>query len=346
VDSSRERDQSIERLLRQSRQSLQAPRNAGVTDSCLDAETLAAWVDSGLSGAALEMARTHVADCARCQSLVGALARINSAAPPAEPERAVHGWLAWLVPLATAAAAVAVWIAVPHHELDRAARLPQPMEIQRQAADTRTKEPALPAGQPQAPASGNNVGQPMRTLVPSEAAKGEADSLGKQSATSGAITRSASVLSAPAAPAATAAPSPAAAKALDSVGSAQRRAEAVRVEIVSPDPMIRWRIAGSGVQRSADGGASWEATSTGISTELTAGAAPSALVCWVVGRGGVVLVSTDGRSWRRVAFPEMTDLSGVRARDASTASVSTAEGRTFSTTDAGATWIPGPLQDF
>jgi photosystem II stability/assembly factor-like uncharacterized protein len=110
--------------------------------------------------------------------------------------------------------------------------------------------------------------------------------------------------------------------------------------------MVRWRMAGFSVQRSTDGGANWETQSTGNAAELTAGAAPSAAVCWVVGRGGVVLLSVDGRSWRRLAFPEMTDLSTVRARDARSASVSTADGRTFSTTDAGATWAPRPLQDF
>jgi len=77
---------------------------------------------------------------------------------------------------------------------------------------------------------------------------------------------------------------------------------------------------------------------TGIAAVLTAGAAPTTTVCWVVGRGGVVLLTTDGRTWRRVAFPEMTDLSAVRATDARTASVSTADGRIFSTSDGGATW--------
>jgi photosystem II stability/assembly factor-like uncharacterized protein len=133
---------------------------------------------------------------------------------------------------------------------------------------------------------------------------------------------------------------------LDSLRATARRAEVAAIEIISPDPMVRWRIAGSTVQRSTNGGAGWEPQSTGTATELTAGAAPSPMVCWVVGRGGVVLVSTDGRSWRRVAFPEMTDLSAVRARDARSASISTADGRTFSTTDAGATWAPRPLQDF
>jgi photosystem II stability/assembly factor-like uncharacterized protein len=34
----------------------------------------------------------------------------------------------------------------------------------------------------------------------------------------------------------------------------------------------------------------------------------------------------------------MTDLSAVKATDARSASVSTVDGRTFSTTDGGATW--------
>ena len=112
------------------------------------------------------------------------------------------------------------------------------------------------------------------------------------------------------------------------------------------DPNVRWRIAGSSVQRSTNRGASWEVTSTGLATELTAGSAPSVSVCWVVGRGGVVLLSIDGVSWQRVPFPEATDLSAIRARDARSASVSTAAGRTFSTTNAGITWVSGPLQGF
>ena len=71
MNGSRERDQSVERLLRQS---LKAPQEA-IADSCLDAETLAAWIDGGLSGSELAVAESHVADCARCQALVGALVR-------------------------------------------------------------------------------------------------------------------------------------------------------------------------------------------------------------------------------------------------------------------------------
>jgi hypothetical protein len=370
VDSSRERDRSIERLLRQS---LKTPQNGGVTDSCLDAETLAALLDGGLSGAALEMAESHLVNCARCQSLVGALARIDSAVPPAEPRHAARGWLAWVVPLTSAAAAVAVWVAVSHHN---SARLPQATEIQSQTAGTAAQQPPAPAERFQTPANGNN-GERKQTDVAKElrrdAAPIEADSLNKQSASpkstpssvseaqgSASPTAAAapavgaapaavagSTAAAGAAPTAPAAPTPPSANMLDSLRLTARRAEvAAAIEIASPDPMVRWRIAGSTVQRSTDGGAGWETQSTGTVAELTAGAAPSPLVCWVVGRGGVVLLSTDGRSWRRVAFPEATDLSAVRPRDARAAAVSTADGRTFSTTDAGATWVPRTLQDF
>ena len=102
------RNQSVERLLRQS---FKAPQH-GTTDSCLDAETIAAWMDGGLSGAALEIAQSHVADCARCRAVVGEVVRAEAAVLPATvPIR--RRWPAWLVPLTAAAAAVAIWVAVP-----------------------------------------------------------------------------------------------------------------------------------------------------------------------------------------------------------------------------------------
>ena len=110
MDSPDKRDQTVERLLRQS---LKTPASGGATDACLDAETLAAWTDGGLSGSALDAVHLHVADCARCQDLAGTLARTGSAVPPAEPVRSSRRWLAWFVPLTAAAAAVAIWFAVP-----------------------------------------------------------------------------------------------------------------------------------------------------------------------------------------------------------------------------------------
>lgn len=354
-----------------------------MTDSCLDAETLAAWADGGLSGAALEDAQSHVADCARCQMLVGTLARV-SVSTPAESERVARPWtpsnwsasLRWLVPLTAAAAAVALWVAVPRDKFDRPAGVvqvagPQAADVQRQAAGAKVQTPAStnerpqarasepPAekeAQPAAQASGKDARHPSpvvsgdaarndagvrdqpRAPAPElrvETAQPEANRLKQQAVgrVAGGIAGGivGGLAESPALP-------PPAAKAVGLAPSAGRGAGAAGIEIVSPEPSVRWRIAGS-VQRSTDGGSTWEAVPTGIAAELTAGAAPSVSVCWLVGRGGVVLLSIDGRGWRRVAFPEMTDLSAVRATDARTASVSTADGRTFSTTDGGTTWV-------
>src|SRR5438128_1302109 len=85
----------------------------------------------------------------------------------------------------------------------------------------------------------------------------------------------------------------------DAVGRLDARA----VEIASPDASIRWRIGAAGmVQRSSDGGATWETLSIGATEDLTAASAPSATVCWIAGRAGTVLLTTNGREWQRVAF--------------------------------------------
>lgn len=332
--NSRERDESIERLLRQSLKGPQ-PQRTRTTDECLDAEVVAAMIDGGLSGPALAVAQSHLAECARCQSLVGAMARIDSGAPVETRQRA-HGWLTWAVPLAAAAAGVAVWVAVPHRD---DVLVPQTMEVRQRAA-----EQSAPAEAPAAPVASaetftdakSKKEEELTSVLRRDAVRSKADDLTKQSADAGALP----------APAAETAPAARSANAMGPARLNATLADAVGLDVLSPDPMVRWRIAGSTIQRSTDGGVRWELQPTGTPAELTAGSAPSVSTIWIVGRGGVVLLSTDGRTWRRVPFPEITDLSVVRARDARSVSVTTADGRSFSTTDAGATWVPGPLQDF
>jgi photosystem II stability/assembly factor-like uncharacterized protein len=111
------------------------------------------------------------------------------------------------------------------------------------------------------------------------------------------------------------------------------------LDIVSPDPMSRWRIAGGrAVQRSTDGGATWQPQPAGATSDLLAGSSPSPAVCWLVGRAGLVLLTIDGRQWRAVGSPASVDLSAVRASDARTAVITASDGRTFRTSDAGRTW--------
>jgi photosystem II stability/assembly factor-like uncharacterized protein len=117
------------------------------------------------------------------------------------------------------------------------------------------------------------------------------------------------------------------------------------VEVVSPNPSTRWRIGAAGsIERSGDSGATWTASPSGVTEDLTAGAAPSPIVCWVVGRRGTVLLSIDGLQWRRVAFPGNADVAAVQASDASSATVTTSDNRRFRTVDGGQTWTA--LQEF
>jgi photosystem II stability/assembly factor-like uncharacterized protein len=100
-----------------------------------------------------------------------------------------------------------------------------------------------------------------------------------------------------------------------------------------------WRISGTVLEHSPDGGPTWGVVATGVTSPLTAVSAPSSTVCWVVGRSGVVLRTTDGQMFSRVSFPEITDLSAVQAADGESATVTTSDGRTFTTGDGGATWV-------
>jgi hypothetical protein len=149
---------------------------------------------------------------------------------------------------------------------------------------------------------------------------------------------------------AAAAPNAAPKPSLSSSGLSDRAASRVRAEalakesvtppeIVSPNVKVRWRIlTGGSVARSIDGGMIWQMQSTGVPATLTAGTAPSPTICWLVGQGGIIVLSTDGRTWQRLPFPEAIDLTSIRASDEVNATVTTADGRTFITTDGGKTW--------
>lgn len=348
MNRSDDRDQAIERLLRQS---LKTPP-AGATDACLDAEMLAAWADGGLSSEELERAHLHVADCARCQAMVAGL--VHSAANAPLPQPAPRRWLAWLVPLTAAAAAVAIWVAVP-----RAPGVaPQSIAENRNRAAQEKTEPAAPnplsepstvLKEPQAAAKSDQPprDQAQASELRKDADQPEVDRLKRESQASNgaaALADNAAAANAPASPApAPAAPAPSVAPAREafqarSATSAASAKLAASDVAVSGDATIRWRISATGLEHSTDSGATWDSIATGVSSSLTAIAAPSTTVCWVAGRRGVVLRTTDGRNFSRVAFPEMTDLSSVQATDARSATVTASDGRVFTTSDGGATW--------
>ena len=109
----------------------------------------------------------------------------------------------------------------------------------------------------------------------------------------------------------------------------------------SPGP-IRWRILANGsVERLAPGSASWEPIAIDPPAFITGGNAPTSTVCWLVGRDGLVLRSTDGLRFMRLNVPDRADLTAVRASDATHATVTTVNGRVFTTLDGGLYWQLG-----
>jgi hypothetical protein len=116
---------------------------------------------------------------------------------------------------------------------------------------------------------------------------------------------------------------------------------ATGILIRTPDSQYLWRIRAAGfVERSNDGGATWHGELPNPNAHLLAGSAPSAQTCWVVGNGGVIFLTQDGSIWTTISPPVTADFVAVAAKDASSATVTAADGRKFATSDAGKHWTP------
>jgi hypothetical protein len=123
-------------------------------------------------------------------------------------------------------------------------------------------------------------------------------------------------------------------------GGAGGRGAPIALDAVSVGAVpFYWRILSTDViERSIDK-LTWEAVAIDPAVQgLAGGAAPSATVCWIIGRAGLVLRTTDGKEFRRVTPPAPADLVSITAQDALRASVTTAGGQTFTTTDGGKSW--------
>jgi hypothetical protein len=144
VNTERDRDRSVERVLGQA---LRAAASAEESAACLDAETLAAWADSGLTASDLATVETHLSECSRCQSLVATLERTRPAGSEREPWWPPSFGVGWLVPLTAAAAAILLWVALPGNV---PARSPASLDVQMKIAPA-GQVPAGARGAPQMP---------------------------------------------------------------------------------------------------------------------------------------------------------------------------------------------------
>ncbi|MCA1650248.1 MAG: zf-HC2 domain-containing protein [Acidobacteria bacterium] len=286
---------------------------------CLDAETLAAWVDGALPGVERAKAEAHAADCARCQALLAAMIRTEPEARALEPWWRKTAAVRWLAPLTAAAAAALLWVAIDRPVPERPdAKFESPVR----------STPQQKADAPAEPQANYSVRDEKKTAKTEPAERPSAEM--RQQREKAARTREPSPTPAP----------PAAAAAQEAATDALRSAYAT--DIVAPGGTTRWRVGARGrVERSTDGGGRWEPQISGTTVGLTAGAAPSSSVAWLVGAAGTVLLTTDGERWQRLSFPVATDLIAVAATDARNATVTATDGRTFTTTDGGTTWRQG-----
>ncbi len=331
--------------------------------NCLDAETVAAWMDGGLDAARVAAAEAHASTCERCQALLATVVKTM----PAEPGNVPVGsrlWKWWFAPLAATAAAVTLWMVVPQTPIQP----PAATQIARDMADEPAKaQPPRPEFAPEAPAAAtpppsardnssrnvpaaSNEDQNKRAATAADAAKADAEALGRKDAQGKreegkALAEMRQAAEPAAVPPAAAASGTAAermreAPAAPSIGAVtQLRKQVSTPTVVSPDPNSRWRVmAGGAIERSEDGGRIWIPVRLAPNEEVLAGASPGRLVAWLVGRNGLVLLATDGTNFTRLPFPESVDLVAVSSPEPRIATVTTADGRTFRTEDAGRNW--------
>ena len=356
---SRDRDRILEQALKHELKGVGTPP-AG---ACLDAETLGAWTDGGLDPAAMAACEAHVATCARCQALVGTLARGTAGTLGTVGTQGTAGtqgtlslWKWWLAPIAAGVTAVTLWMVVP----EQAQRATEPPLLSRVAEEGRARVAEDKA--PAAPLEEKAKAAPVDQLAGQYAPERDTNTLAagarddrsqyqqkaqerKEEAPLRQVRENAALADAAApaaAPSPAAPPPPAAAVALEApqVGALQKSARAAAIiEIATLDPSVGWRIAGDRIEHSVDGGKTWIVSRQNSSDGLTAGSAPSNEVCWFVGRAGRVLRTTNGgATFTDVSLAEPIDLSSVAALDAANAMVYSTEGRRFRTTDGGRTW--------
>ena len=276
------------------------------TNTCLDAETLAAWVDGGLSKNDAAMAEAHVSSCPRCQTITGLIVKTT----PATTVDAPWWRAAWLIPAAAGAAAVGLWIIAPTNPKPS----PEPTgTVAKLESAPGAVAPAAPAVAPPAAAPGRVPQQPgqrqdlkqerelgdrFRALAKDKAPERRAETPEEKQREA----RANAAADAAAVPPAAAPPAVASGRLADEQAARQSSAPTAAKKAVSPGGALHWRITDRGaLERSTDGGTTWEAVNVGITATFTTVQAPEPRTALVMTSDGRVFRTSDGgKTWRLV----------------------------------------------
>lgn len=276
----------------------------------VEAEVLAAWSEGRLPAREATAVEAHLSSCNVCQEVLAVFAR--TAPPPvASGVRWTNWHLRWAIPIAAAATVAAIWVAIPADQRTAELQHDDAFSVPDTAPQAAPK-PDTP-GRTEAPAPvEKKQASPRRDASDPAALADRADqekSVDKveQRTTPQALDAKERDQDLKAESAAAVAPAPAASPAAQEQSRlrVEERAgllrQAVSAEVVSPDPLVRWRIQAPGrLERSTNAGKTWDA----------------------------------------VTLPQPLTVTAVRALSANTAIVSTADGRQFRTDDQGKTWNP------
>jgi hypothetical protein len=311
--------------------------------ACLDAETLAAWADNGLSATAAAAVEMHASSCPRCTAVLAALERSAPAVSPTRvwtPARVFR----WLAPLAAAATAVAIWIAVPDRPLTQVAPAPA-HEMASRAFETPNPEPGTRTLEPEAPNRERRTlsaepGTPNRNTAPSTqnpepqaqfapSVRVEKPAAEEQLQMRDELSRERASPQALGAEADTSAKAPTAAASAPAAPQAAAAPSTPAPPAVSADAVTERSLAATAQQRSAF-------RSNAMATESIS--ASNSLVHWRIVASAAIERSADGgRTWTRTTAPASSILT-IRAVDGNRAVARTADGVEFYTANAGRSW--------
>jgi len=287
----------------------------------VDAELLAAWSEGSLPKDEAAQVESHLADCSSCQEMLAVFARTEPPAMvpvPQVPAPVVSGFRRtwwqwrWAIPIAAAATVAAIWVAIPEDE--RTAQLNPTVSP---SVSERAAQPPATAADAAAPALEKKPEQ--KPVAPRRDASGLSENRAEKTAPAGKVDSfgpapkeqdqdlKAEAAQAPASAAAAATPPAAQGQAASQASPTQRRLEVEArsglqrqaAEVISPDPLVRWRIVPTNrLERSTNGGKTWDV----------------------------------------VTLPPSITPTGITAPSANTAVVTASDGRQFSTDDQGKTW--------
>ena len=253
----------------------------------VDAELLAAWSEGSLPKDQAAQVETHLADCSSCQEMLAVFARTEPAAVPVpivSGFRRTRWQWRWAIPIAAAATVAAIWVAIPEDE--RTAQL------------NPTAAPPLAAPAAPGPTTASDAAaaparerKPEQTPVtPRRDALSRLENRAEKEAPAGKVEQ----FEKPAAKEQDQDLKAEAAQAPASVASPTARQTVLlrqAAEVVSPDPLVRWRIVPTNrLERSTNGGKTWDAVTLPPSITPTGITAPSA--------DTAVVIASDGRQFR------------------------------------------------